>query len=289
MDFREKSWLCGRRTLRFGAPAVMGIVNVTPDSFFAGSRTPGVEAAVARGHQLAAEGASILDVGGESTRPGAEPLSEAEELSRVAPAIRALREALPEMPLSVDTRHVAVARAAIDAGADIVNDVSGLEPEPGMAELIAASGAGYVLTHGRGVALVQDGRPALGASPVEVLAALEAAASRLEAAGADPRQIALDPGLGFEKSAEASWRLLAATARLAATGRVVLVGASRKRFLDEGATPEARGAASVGAALWAASQGANVLRAHDVGTTVGALRAFRKAEVFGREEDAADA
>ena len=270
--------MCRGRAVRLRGPLVMAIVNVTPDSFFAGSRARSAADAVARGAACFRAGAAIVDVGGESTRPGAEAVPPEVESARVVPVVRGLREACPEGVISVDTRHAAVARASLEAGADIVNDVAGLDPDLGMAEVLAASGAGYVLTHARGwtprgMEGVEEARDVV----AEVSAALSAASARLEAAGVDRRQIAWDPGLGFEKTHEDSWRLLGATGRFAAAEAPFVVGASRKRFLG-GAEAAGRGPASVGAALWAAACGADVVRVHDVAETVGALWAFLRAQ-----------
>ncbi len=273
--------------MTFGTPLVMGIVNATPDSFYAGSRTPGAEEAIVRGRRLVAEGAAGLDVGGESTRPGADPVAPEEEAARVVPVIRGLRAACPGTLLSVDTRRTAVARAALEAGADIVNDGSGCTPDEGMWELVAASGAGYVLMHMRGDPTTMDSLTAYGDVVTAVAGALVSCAGRLEATGAHPEQIALDPGLGFAKTHRDSLRLLAATARFAALPYPWLVAASRKRFLGEAAgcpDAEARGPASVGAALWAISEGADMVRVHDVRETVQAVRVFWAARRVARAE-----
>ena len=266
-----KIWRCRGRDVSLGAPLVMGIVNVTPDSFHAAARTPGTDAAVARGVRLARAGAAILDVGGESTRPGAEPVDAAAEIARVVPVLAALREALPGILLSVDTRHAATARAALAVGADIVNDVDGCAPDPGMARAIAETGAGYVLMHSRGDPATMDGLTDYADVVGEVEAALREASARLAAAGADPRQIVWDPGLGFAKTHADSWRLLEATGRLAADFPV-LIGASRKRFLAPGLDAAARGPASVAAARRAVALGAAGVRVQDVAQTVAALR-----------------
>lgn len=267
----DKIWMCRGRAVRLRGPEVMAIVNVTPDSFFAGSRAASAEDAAARGAAAFEAGALIVDIGGESTRPGAAAVSIEEEIARVTPAIQALRRACPEGLISVDTRRTAVARAALEAGADIVNDVQGLNPDAGMAALLAETGAGYVLMHGRG--WTPRGEVADRADAVaEIESELAAAVARLAEAGVDVRQVALDPGLGFEKSHADSWRLVGATARFAAGERPWLVAASRKRFLGGTA------AASVGVALWSAAQGADLVRVHDVAETAGALRAFARAE-----------
>ena len=263
--------------MTFGAPLVMGIVNATPDSFYAGSRTPNVEEAIARGKQFFEEGASVLDVGGESTRPGADFVEPEEEAARVVPVLHGLRVACPGVLLSVDTRHTLVARAALEAGADIINDVSGCTPDVGMWELVAASGAGYILMHMRGNPQTMDALTHYDDVVTAVSGALVSCAERLEARGARAAQIMLDPGLGFAKTHRDSLRLLAATARFAALPYPWLVAASRKRFLGEVANcpeVEARAPASVGAALWAVGEGADMVRVHDVRETVQAMRVF---------------
>ncbi len=282
---KEKLWRCRGRTLSFGMPLVMGIVNATPDSFFADARTPDCEAAIARGLQLLDEGATVLDVGGESTRPGAEPVSPEEECARVVPVIRGLRAARPEAILSIDTRHTMVAQAALEAGAECINDVSGCAPERGMWELVMASGAGYVLMHSRGTPQTMDALTDYDDVVAEVAETLRSCAAQLEATGIHPDQVMLDPGLGFAKTAHDSLRVLAATAHFAALPYPLLVAASRKRFLgvvaDE-ADVAARGPVSVGAALWALHSGANLVRVHDVRETVQAVRGFWAARTLAQ-------
>lgn len=282
-----KVWSCRGRTVTFALPAVMGIVNATPDSFYVGGRTPDPDEAIARGCRHFADGAAILDVGGESTRPGAEPVAPDEEAARVVPVIRGLRAACPEALISVDTRRTSVARAALEAGADIINDVSGCNPDEGMWDLVAASGAGYVLMHMRGDPKTMDSLTDYGDVETAVAGALVSCAARLEAKGARPAQIMLDPGLGFAKTHRDSLRLLAATERFAALPYPWLVAASRKRFLGEIAgcpDAEARGPASVGAALWAIGQGADAVRVHDVRETVQAMRVFLAAQAVAQTE-----
>lgn len=273
--------------MTFALPAVMGIVNATPDSFYVGGRTPDPDEAIARGCRHFADGAAILDVGGESTRPGAEPVAPDEEATRVVPVIRGLRAACPEALISVDTRRTSVARAALEAGADIINDVSGCNPDEGMWDLVTASGAGYVLMHMRGDPKTMDSLTDYGDVETAVAGALVSCAARLEAKGARPSQIMLDPGLGFAKTHRDSLRLLAATERFAALPYPWLVAASRKRFLGEIAgcpDAEARGPASVGAALWAIGQGADAVRVHDVRETVQAMRVFLAAQAVAQTE-----
>lgn len=275
--FSGKRWLCGGRSIVFDRPWVMGIVNVTPDSFYSGSRTPGVAEAVARGEALWRAGAACLDVGGESTRPGAEAVSVADEIARVVPVLKGLRAACPGVLLSVDTRHTAVARAAIAAGAEVVNDVAGCAPDVGMRELVAETGVGYVLMHARGTPQTMDRLVEYREVVGDVERELMGAVAGLMAAGVREGQLMLDPGLGFAKRHADSLRLLGATAHFAGLRYPYLVAASRKRFLGEvtgRSQAEERGAASVGAALWAIAQGADMVRVHDVAETVDALRVF---------------
>ena len=278
-EARKTIWNCRGRTVEFGPSLVMGILNLTPDSFYAGSRIGGIEETVARGRAFYDAGAVLLDLGAESTRPGAQPLTPAEECERLIPALIALRKALPEALLSADTRHTATARAALEAGVDIINDVSGCAPDEGMLELVAATGAGYVLTHAQGTAL----SPTPLADPTtcteQVIHDLLTAAHHAEACGVHPQQIQLDPGLGFAKSAAVSLQLLKDTARLAALPYSLMIAASRKRFLGElTGQPDVsqRGAVSLGAALWAVQAGANVVRVHDVRETIDALTLFSR-------------
>jgi dihydropteroate synthase len=255
----------------------LGIVNVTPDSFSDGGRFFSVEAAIAHGAALVAEGADWLDVGGESTRPGAEEVPVEEELRRVVPVIAGLRARLPAVPISVDTRRAVVAEAALAAGAGVINDVSACA-DPAMAPLVARAGAGLVLMHMRGApaTMQQDTRYADVVG--EVCAWLGARAALVEAAGVPRAHILLDPGLGFGKAPGDNPRLVAAVPRLRELGYRVLIGASRKRFIGqltgEGEASQ-RVHGSVGAALAAASLGADVVRVHDVRATIQAWRVYR--------------
>ena len=251
-----------------GAPAqilLAGILNVTPDSFSDGGRFDALDDAVARGLELRAAGADWVDVGGESTRPGAAPVSADEELARVTPVVAALAAA--GVPVSIDTRKPAVARAALTAGASVVNDVGGLTA-PGMIEAIAAAGAGAVIMHMRGVpaTMQRDTRCD------DVVAYISAfLAERLAAARAGGiREIWLDPGIGFGKSAAQNVEILRRLPDLARLGAPIYVGASRKRFigaLTGVSSPMNRLGGSLGAAAAAASGGASVLRVHDVAAT----------------------
>jgi dihydropteroate synthase len=259
-------------------PLVMGIVNVTPDSFSDGGDFFAADAAIAHGSRLLAVGADILDVGGQSTRPqGAAVVSTEEELRRVVPVVAALAAAHPDALLSVDTVNAQVAAAAIDAGADIVNDVSGLQLDPAMAPLCAATGVGVVVMHSRGGVsdMATYDHADYGGDFLEtMLSELRDRVRTAERAGVARDAIAVDPGIGFAKRPEHSLRALACLPRLVDWGYPVLVGASRKRFIGQ-LTGEPRPAhrvhGSVGAAVAAYERGASVLRVHDVAPTRAAL------------------
>jgi dihydropteroate synthase len=263
------------RSLGLGAPAVMGIVNVTPDSFYAASRRAGALAAAEAALAMEAEGAAIVDVGGESTRPGSEQVGEEEELERVVPAIEAIR-ARTDLPISVDTRKARVAAAALDAGADAVNDVAALRGDPGMAAAAAARGAAVILMHMRGDPKTMQEAPGYADCAAEVRDFLAAAALSAIAAGIAPGALALDPGIGFGKRLEDNLDLIARLGLLAALGYPIVVGLSRKSFVGAlaGRTVDDRLPGSLGAACAARSRGAAIFRVHDVAATVDALRLF---------------
>jgi dihydropteroate synthase len=269
------AWLLSPPPL--GRPLVMGVLNVTPDSFSDGGTLRGVGDAVARAELLVSEGADILDVGGESTRPNARGVDADEELRRTVPVVRELARRFPGVPLSVDSVKSVVARAAIDAGAHIVNDVSGLRLDPAMARTCAERDVGVVLMHSRGT--VQDMASYLHAEydgdPMDaVLDELRECVDHALAQGIDERSIAVDPGIGFSKRSQHSLRVLASLERLAAWGYPVVVGASRKRFVGELSGVQeaaARVHGSVGAAIAAFERGARILRVHDVAATRQAL------------------
>jgi dihydropteroate synthase len=253
----------------------MGIVNVTPDSFSDGGEFLYPDSAIRRGLELAAAGADILDVGGESTRPGASPVGVSEELDRVLPVIEGLAAGC-DVPLSIDTTKLDVARAALEAGAAIVNDVSALRFSPGIAGLAAETGAGLVLMHMRGEPRTMQLDPRYDDLLGEVGGHLREAARRAEAAGVDRTSIVVDPGIGFGKTPPDSWRLLAGLSELA-PGYPVLVGHSRKSVLDPGGKRPAseRLPQTLAAALLAALNGAAILRVHDVEPHVRMLEAYR--------------
>jgi dihydropteroate synthase len=240
----------------------MGVLNVTPDSFSDGGRWLDPDAAVEHGLRMVAEGADVIDVGGESTRPGAEPVTPAEELRRVLPVVGALA---PHVRISIDTRHAQVAEAAIDAGATLVNDVSA-----SLANTAAAGGAGWVAMHMQGDPRTMQQAPAYDDVVAEVRAFL---VERADAAGAN--EVWIDPGIGFGKTVEHNLSLLRHLDRLVSTGYPVLVGTSRKGFLGrltDDAPADDRLEASVATAAWALARGASMVRVHDVAPTVAAAR-----------------
>ena len=265
------AWICGRHTIPLDRPRIMGILNVTPDSFSDGGQWLAPEAAVQRGLALVAEGADILDIGGESTRPGAAEVPVEEELRRVVPVIEALARQVP-VPLSVDTRKSAVAQAALAAGASIVNDVSALG-DPAMAAAVRGAGAGVVLMHSRGTPANMPRAPRYADVVAEVRAYLAARVAAAVAAGIGRARIVIDPGIGFGKTTAHNLALLGALAGLAELAPV-LVGASRKRFIGEitGAPADGRLPGSLAVALWSVTRGAAILRVHDVAATCAAVK-----------------
>ncbi|MFP4233763.1 MAG: dihydropteroate synthase [Nitriliruptoraceae bacterium] len=254
-------------------PLVMGICNVTPDSFSDGGRFPDVDAAVAAGLKMVADGAEVVDVGGESTRPGAEPVDVDVELARVLPVVSAL--AAEGVCVSIDTVKAPVAAAAVEAGAALVNDVSSALLDPDMVPVIASLGVPYVLTHLKGTPRTMQDDPRYDDVVTEVVDHLAARIEVLVAAGVDEDRIVVDPGIGFGKRVEHNLALLAQLDALTALGRPVLVGVSRKRFigaLTEVAAPTDRLAGSLAAASVAVAAGARIVRAHDVAATVQAVK-----------------
>ncbi len=254
---------------------VMAILNLTPDSFFAPSRAQpaALDSVVERAGATLAAGADILDLGAESTRPGSHPLAPDAEQARLLPALAAVRRGFPHALLSADTRHAATARAALDAGADIINDVSG-GADPAMLPLLATASCGVVLMHCRGEFATMQHLPALADPLGEVLAGLGEIVERAAAAGIGADRVVLDPGFGFGKNLDENFPLLAGLDRLLALGRPLLTGLSRKSFLRgvSGSGPEYRLPASLAAATAAILAGAHLVRVHDVAATIAASR-----------------
>jgi dihydropteroate synthase len=252
---------------------VMGILNVTPDSFSDGGCFSDPARAVEHGLAMEREGASIIDVGGESTRPGAEPVPEREELARVVPVIEGLRAAGLRAAISTDTSKARVAAAALDAGADLVNDVSALRADPGMAELVAARGVPCVLMHMQGEPRTMQRDPRYADVVGEVRAFLEERLRAARAAGIAEERIWLDPGIGFGKTMEHNLTLLRELGTLAELGRPIVIGTSRKSFLGgiTGRDFTGLAAATLATSVLAYERGARVFRVHDVAPTRDAL------------------
>jgi dihydropteroate synthase len=262
---------CGNQELNLTSPRIMGIVNVTPDSFSDGGFYFKPDAAIAHAEQLLEEGADILDIGGESTRPGAAPVDIQEELDRVIPVIEGLQGA-PAL-LSIDTRKPEVMRAALTRGAAMVNDIDALQ-NPQTLEIVAASGAAVCLMHKKGTPQTMQQAPRYENVVNEVKEFLRQRVDAAVAAGIDKSRIAVDPGFGFGKTLEHNLALLAHLREFHALGVPVLAGLSRKSMLGAltGQGPENRVNASVAAALIAVMNGANILRVHDAGATRDALK-----------------
>ena len=260
---------------RFPRPSVMGIVNVTPDSFSDGGVNFRTEDAIAAARRMVAEGAAIVDVGGESTRPGAEPVSADEELQRVEPVL----QQLADLPLSIDTAKAAVARRAFELGAELVNDVTALRGDPGLAEVVAGSDAYLCLMHMQGEPRTMQADPRYDDVVSDVKAFLEDRLRFATDAGIDEERICLDPGIGFGKTVEHNFELIRRLDEIAALGRPVVVGFSRKSSLGKIlGDPEAKTgplSASIAAAVTAYERGATILRVHDVKEHVEALTAAR--------------
>jgi dihydropteroate synthase len=263
---------CAGHRLRLDRPLIMGVLNVTPDSFSDAGRFAGWESAIGHARRLVAEGADIIDVGGESTRPGAEPVPLAAELERVIPVIAALREEL-DVPVSIDTSKPEVMRAAVAAGAGMINDVNGLRAQGAM-DVVAASGAAVCVMHMQGTPRSMQERPQYRDVVAEVVAFLCGQAEALRARGVAAERIVLDPGFGFGKTLEHNIALFRGLPVLAAIGYPVLAGVSRKSMIgsllgDRPVTDRLMG--SVTAAMLAARAGARILRVHDVRETADAL------------------
>ena len=253
---------------------IMGVLNVTPDSFSDGGRYVDPTAAITRGLQMVADGADILDIGGESTRPGASPVGAEEELRRILPVITGL-QAQCAVPISIDTMKARVAAAAMAAGAEIINDISGLQHDPDMARVAAETGAGLVLMHLRGTPRTMQQQPEYTDVVAEVRDRLLAAYHEAVAAGVKPGCIAFDPGIGFGKTLEHNLALLRALPQFQIHGRPVLLGVSRKSFIGHllgNADPLAREAPTTALTAWSRQHGVRILRVHAVKENAQALR-----------------
>ena len=265
--------------LSLARPRVMGIVNVTPDSFSDGGETLDAGDALTRGRRMLAQGADIIDVGGESTRPGAEPIDAKTEIARVVPVVKGLVEA--GALISVDSRHALVMEAGIAAGARIVNDVTALSGDPDSLKLVAESGVSVVLMHMRGDPRTMQMDPRYDDAPREVFEYLKVRAAVCEKAGIPRAHIAVDPGIGFGKTIEHNVQILNRLDIYRGLGCAVLLGLSRKSFIgkiSKGEPPKERLAGSLAAALAALHQGVRLFRVHDVAETVQAFKVWRAVE-----------
>lgn len=266
----QTAWLTACGPVPLSRPLVMGIINVTPDSFWDGGRLADCTAAADHAEQLLKDGADLLDIGGESTRPGASDISETEERERVLPVVQEILRRRPGAVISIDTVKAGVADAVLEAGAAIINDVSALRLDPELGAVAASHGAGLVLMHSRGEVeeMASYRRADYGPDPVaEVAAELSESLAAARARGVSDDSIVLDPGLGFSKRTPESAGMIAALPRLLAIGRPVLVGPSRKRFIGElggGLPPEERLSGTIAACVVALLYGASIFRVHDV-------------------------
>jgi dihydropteroate synthase len=268
-------WQIAGRDLSFDRPLVMGILNVTPDSFSDGGRFAALDDALARAEIMIAEGADIIDVGGESTRPGSTRVDVDQECRRVIPVVAAVRERWG-VPVSIDTTKAAVARQAIDSGAEIINDISGLRFDETIADVAAQTGAGLVLMHSRGKFETMHSLPPVTDIVDEVILGLKRSTAIAFARGVTAEQIVVDPGIGFGKTGRQNLELLAKLAKIVAEFESfpVLVGASRKSFIgsvSENDPADKRLGGSVTAAVVSVQMGAKIVRVHDVKETVQAL------------------
>ena len=266
------------------APRLMGIVNTTPDSFSDGGRYMRAEAALAHGLRMAGDGADILDIGGESTRPGAREVPVEEEISRTIPVISALG-GRTDVPVSIDTRKAAVARAALEAGAEMVNDVSGFDFDPDLAGVVAGAEAPVCLMHARGTPRTMQDNPVYDDVLLDVYDHLAERIARAEAAGIARGRIIVDPGIGFGKTLEHNLALLRGLSLFHALGCPLLLGVSRKRFIDALADvpdPGGRLPGSLAAGLAGVAQGVQILRVHDIAQTRQALTVWSAATGMGQ-------
>ncbi len=276
LSHRATCWHLKSRVLQLPRrPLLMGIVNVTPDSFSDGGKYVDVDAAVAHAQKLVADGADLLDVGGESTRPNAVPVSEEQELARVMPVVQRLVDVVV-VPISIDTHKATVAEAALDAGGEIINDISGLEGDPRMCRVAVTSGAGVCVMHMQGTPQTMQQNPRYEHVVDDVSRYLRERRDALVAAGVALERICLDPGIGFGKTFEHNFDLLHNCKTLHELHCPVLVGHSRKNFLGKllGDDAADRTQATVGVALALAEQGVQILRVHDVRAVREALLAF---------------
>lgn len=257
--FTNNGWSCGEET------GIMGIINVTPDSFSDGGKYANVEAAVMRAKQMVADGADIIDIGGESSRPGAEPITANEECRRVIPVVQALAEQF-QIPISVDTYKAKVAREALSAGACVINDITALHGDPNMCQIIADAQAGVILMHMQGVPATMQKAPTYQNVVAEVHAWLTEVASQAVDRGIDSSRIMIDPGIGFGKTFDHNLEILRHLIQFRGIGYPMLVGVSRKKFIGRilDLPVHQREEGTVATVAWSIINGANVVRVHDV-------------------------
>ena len=280
-------WRFGKRCLKADRiPLLMGILNVTPDSFSDGGEHNDVDSAVAHGVRLAEDGADVIDIGGESTRPGADPVSLDEELLRTIPVIERLSQAV-DTAISIDTTKAEVARQAIAVGAEIVNDISGLTFDVDMPGVCADHDVGVICMHIRGTPQTMQANPHYDDAVPEICNWLMGRVRALESVGIAPQRVMLDPGVGFGKTAEHNLEILSCIKVFRETGHPVLVGHSRKRFLSKvlGRQVEERLAGTLGVAVALAEQSTDMIRVHDVFSTRDALVAWRAVRSYQRNGD----
>jgi dihydropteroate synthase len=275
------SWLCGRFEFLLKRPLLMGVVNVTPDSFSDGGQHVDTNSAIAHAQKLVTEGADIIDIGGESTRPGALPVSIQEELARILPVIEAMRDC--GAAISIDTCKPEVMQAALDAGADIINDVTGMRQPEAQRIVAAHPNCGVCLMHMQGEPRTMQSNPHYQNVVHEVQEALLAQAHLLERLGVKRARISLDPGLGFGKTLEHNYQLLHGLAQLVQSGYPIVLGASRKSLIGRvtGKPVDQRLSGSIAAALAGVARGAAVVRVHDVDATHDALKVWQAIQIAG--------
>ena len=269
-------WKTARRSLHFDRPLVMGILNVTPDSFSDGGKYLPIDAAIAYAEQMISNGADIIDIGGESTRPGSSPVRADVEIRRVVPVIEQLAGKF-DLPISIDTHKAGVAAAAIDAGAEIVNDISGLRWDAGIADVAASTGAGLALMHSRGSFESMHAEPPVDDILSSVIGSLHRSITIATGRGVLSDQIAIDVGIGFGKTVEQNLELIAKLDRIVGefAQYPMVIGTSRKSFIGKvlgGLSTDQRLSGSIATAVIAAQKGAKIIRVHDVKETVDALR-----------------
>lgn len=277
---KYQQWQCGKRTFTTGKqPLIMGVLNVTPDSFSDGGKYFSFNAALSRAEELIKEGADIIDIGGESSRPGALPITAEEELQRVLPVIKAVKEKYDAV-ISIDTYKIEVAKQAINAGAEIVNDITGLRHSPEMRELIARTGVGIVIMHMQGTPQNMQQSPAYSDVVEEIGEFLEIQIQEARIAGIKEEQIVIDPGIGFGKTLQHNLEILASLQQIKGRcQRPLLIGVSRKSFIGKllgDIPPEERIYGSIGAAIAAVRNGADIVRVHDVRATREALNLYQE-------------